>query len=126
VYLYEFTGRPYFSPKPEYISADHGDDIPFAFGWSRFSEAYSLKILQEDAKTAFRIEEVFMQYLISFAKTGVPSGDGLPLWRELREGGSYMQINADPQLKQNYKPEQLNLWLKTLPTLKEEATRDEL
>jgi carboxylesterase type B len=125
VYFYNFVERPFFSQKPDFVRADHGDDAAFEFGLSQFSEALGLKIPAESLEATVRTEEVFMQYLINFAKTSIPSGEGLPEWLELRQDGSFMEISSDPRLKQHYEPQQMDLWIKTLPRLQEQA-RDEL
>ncbi|ELT99984.1 hypothetical protein CAPTEDRAFT_136943 [Capitella teleta] len=124
VYLYDFHGRPFYSNKPEGILADHGDDIIFAFGFSEATKSYGLEYPEDNLEEGQRIEDAMMQYFTSFAETGVPSGDGLPKWPELREENSYMQIGPVLEVKQNYQAEHMNYWLETFPALQAEAAEN--
>ncbi|ELU04662.1 hypothetical protein CAPTEDRAFT_34043, partial [Capitella teleta] len=114
VYLYEFNGRPFYSSKPDFIRADHTDDLTAVYGFSQMSEVFGFQIPADRLEENRLTEDVFMQYLASFAATGVPSGEGLPHWPELRENGSYMRVDAVPELRHNYQPEQMKFWLETV------------
>ena len=70
MYLYEFTIRPVISKKPDYIIADHGDDIFYSFGMSNL-EAFDGVPFDIDPDTdRDTAENMMMQYWASFAKTG--------------------------------------------------------
>ena len=78
VYLYDYQGRPFYSNKPDFISADHGDDVYSVFGISRFSDVYGFEIPADKLEEATRLEDTVMQYFISFAKTGLVHEFSLP------------------------------------------------
>jgi carboxylesterase type B len=126
VYFYHLVERPYYSLKPDIVSADHGDDISFAFGFSRMTDAYGFSIPLEAMEATLKTEDAFMQYLTNFAKTGVPFGDGLPVWSEVGEDGSFMEISANPQLKHHFQSDRMDFWIKTLPRFRDQVIRDEL
>lgn len=70
MFLYEFNGRPYYSKRPEFIRADHADDLAAAFGFSEIGDVFGLNIPEDKLEEARQTEAAFMPYLASFAKTG--------------------------------------------------------
>ena len=70
VYLYEFSTRPVISTKPDFIIADHLDDVFFTFGMSNLEMYDGMPCdmgLDGDRK---RIEDATMQAWANFAKSG--------------------------------------------------------
>lgn len=70
MFLYNFQARPPFSPKPDFIAADHGDDFLFTFDFTKFHKVYGIDIKNDSLHQADKISSAFVQYLTSFAKTG--------------------------------------------------------
>ena len=70
VYMFEISARHALSNRPDYIIADHGDDILFIMGYSLFQEfeGKSLNISHNEA--AEKAQEMIIQYWANFAKTG--------------------------------------------------------
>ncbi|ELT97654.1 hypothetical protein CAPTEDRAFT_223593 [Capitella teleta] len=126
-FLYDFHLRPFFSTKPKFITADHGDDLFFTFGLTKLADALGIPCAIGQEKTEYiRQEDMVIQLWTSFAKTGIPSADGAPTWLELEEGGAFMKIAQHPELLHNYEEEQMKFWLETVPAIYAAEKRDEL
>ena len=75
VFVYEFSARPAMSKKPDYIIADHGDDIFFTFALSSLDAFMEAKATYETSDDNKKVENMMTQYISSFTKSGyVPSG----------------------------------------------------
>ena len=70
VYLYEFSARPAISKKPDYIIADHGDDLFFSFGVSSLNSFLDAKVTQDPTEEMTNVENMMVQYISSFVYTG--------------------------------------------------------
>ena len=70
VYLYEFSTRPAISTRPDYIVADHGDDLFFIFGFSSQETLMGMPYQYAADESIVQGENMMMQYFSSFAKTG--------------------------------------------------------
>ncbi len=74
----------------DHYGAFHGGDLRYAFhtfntSWRPFDE------IDE------RISENMVEYFVNFAKTGVPSGNGLATWEPIREENcGFMHFGDDP------------------------------
>lgn len=70
VYMYELCVRPPFSRRPSYVGADHGDDYFFTFDFLKFHKTYGVDDRIDNLEHLDQTANAFMQYLVSFAKTG--------------------------------------------------------
>jgi para-nitrobenzyl esterase len=97
VYAYSFTWRA--SGAPREVGACHGVDLPFTFGsldrdgWGDWvGDAADAEVLSRSVREAWA----------SFARTGVPSAKGLPIWptydatRVTMALGREIEVLADP------------------------------
>ena len=65
-YVYEFAHRPSFSKKPEWVEADHSEDLPYVFG-APFTGAMKDTSF---AETDYLVSSVAMKYWATFARHG--------------------------------------------------------
>lgn len=92
VYAYVFTWDE------SSMGAYHGAEIPFVFAHPQSDGA--AQELMEQVSTAW----------VNFAKTGVPSADGLPEWEAYdRENGATMILDAEPELVYGHDRELMSL-----------------
>jgi len=76
VFLYYFSHVPPL-PNSEWLGAQHGSEIPYAFNWPNGRYGSEVAWTDGDRKLADRISS----YWVNFATTGDPNGRGLPTWR---------------------------------------------
>ncbi|XP_028635093.1 acylcarnitine hydrolase-like [Grammomys surdaster] len=110
VYFYEFQHRPSYikEPKPSHVKADHGDEVPFVFGYfwgmkPNFTEEEKL------------LNKKMMKYWANFARQRNPNSENLPHWPGLDQNEQYLQLNTQPTVGQALKASRLQFWTKTLP-----------
>ncbi|XP_072177978.1 carboxylesterase 5A-like [Diadema setosum] len=129
VYFYEYQHRLSYSPAPEWVKADHGDEEALVFG-SPFLEEDRL------GQMSFTTDEralslSLMTYWANFAKTGNPNGEGdnpdLPLWRRYTvQEKAYMKLDMQSELAQNLKPDKVAFWSQLMASARKQVERDEL
>ena len=56
--------------KPDYIIADHGDDVYFVFGMSSMETFMDRPVQYKFDEDSVKVENMVTQYFSSFAKTG--------------------------------------------------------
>jgi para-nitrobenzyl esterase len=99
--------------------AAHGDDIPFVFG--TWDKAYPQLELSEDDRRATRMVR---SCWITFAKHGKPSCETAPEWpRYTRADDTLMELGIQPQLRKNFRREQLDAQEKAKPEIIAAASR---
>ena len=86
-YLYLFNQAPPVADYGRSLGAYHAAEIAYVFG--NGSE------LWEDADR--RVSDLTQAYWVSFAKTGDPNADGLPVWPVFGADEVAFEIDADPQ-----------------------------
>ncbi|XP_021511021.1 acylcarnitine hydrolase-like isoform X2 [Meriones unguiculatus] len=109
VYFYEFQHQSSFfkDTRPHYVKADHGDEIPFVFGFF----GMTLNLTEEEELLNRRM----MKYWANFARYGNPNSVGLPYWPVLGYEGQYLQLDIQPAVGRALKARRLQFWTKTLP-----------
>ena len=65
-YLYQFNHRISFSTKPDWVAADHADDVAFSFGFPFVDLPSAKKFNTEDRKTS----KLFMMAINKFIRNG--------------------------------------------------------
>src|SRR5438105_1212375 len=82
-YWYFFTHEPPYAPNARNLKATHATEIPYAFNHLRaprvFPDASSPELSSASPPDRALAERV-SSYWVNFARTGDPSGAGLPAW----------------------------------------------
>ncbi|KAM3920334.1 pyrethroid hydrolase Ces2e-like [Leptodactylus fuscus] len=114
VYLYEFQQRPsiFNNLKPDYVKADHGDEIFFVVGGQFLDEGIMFAGPGTEEEKSFSKE--VMKYWANFARTGNPNGPGLVQWPQYDQSEGYLQIKINPNANNKPKAEKYHFWTKTI------------
>ncbi|XP_051884638.1 fatty acyl-CoA hydrolase precursor, medium chain-like [Pristis pectinata] len=114
VYLYEFQHSTsiFRRGRPEFVKADHGDEILYVFGaafWDGDISVLGNITAEEEALT-----RSIMSYWANFAKNGNPNGEGLVLWPAYDQNENYMQLNLKPVAGTKLKEHRMKFFTKIL------------
>ncbi|KAM9061846.1 pyrethroid hydrolase Ces2e [Sarcophilus harrisii] len=108
VYFYEFQHRSsiFKGVRPDYVKADHGDELQFVFGTPFLGET-----TEEEKLLSHRI----MSYWANFAYHGDPNGADLLHWPVYDQKEEYLQLNLQLSVGKSLKADKLEFWTKTVP-----------
>ncbi|XP_020845085.1 LOW QUALITY PROTEIN: pyrethroid hydrolase Ces2e-like [Phascolarctos cinereus] len=117
VYFYEFQHRSsiFKGSKPDFVKADHGDELHFVFGAPLLGGA------TEEEKLFSR---KIMTYWANFARNGDPNGADLLHWPAYNQNEEYLQLDLQPSVGKGLKADKMEFWLKILPQKKEAVDPD--
>ncbi|XP_072841139.2 fatty acyl-CoA hydrolase precursor, medium chain isoform X1 [Pogona vitticeps] len=117
VYFYEFQHPPstLAGLRPDFVKADHGDDVGFVFGKPFLAD--------EGTEEEKRLSKTVMKYWANFARNGNPNGVGLVEWPPYDENEQYLEIDVKQKVGKKLKEEYVNFWTKTLPEKLAESQR---
>ncbi|XP_058010808.1 fatty acyl-CoA hydrolase precursor, medium chain-like isoform X1 [Ahaetulla prasina] len=131
VYFYEFQHRPtaFKDTKPDFVKADHGDELGFVFG-GPFLRSNSIK-LSEATEDEKQLSRTIMKYWSNFARNGNPNGEGLVEWPSYGLHEEYLELNLEQRKSEKLRNSYVDFWLKVLPEkmkmiIEEEKTHPEL
>lgn len=114
VYFYEFQHRPTAikDKKPDFVKADHGDEIPFVFGGPFLKSNTAL--LGTSTEEEKQLSRVMMMYWANFARSGNPNSKGLVEWPRYELNEEYLELNLEQRKREKLKGKQMDFWLKSL------------
>nr|XP_033797841.1 fatty acyl-CoA hydrolase precursor, medium chain-like [Geotrypetes seraphini]XP_033797842.1 fatty acyl-CoA hydrolase precursor, medium chain-like [Geotrypetes seraphini]XP_033797843.1 fatty acyl-CoA hydrolase precursor, medium chain-like [Geotrypetes seraphini] len=122
VYLYQFQHRPsaYGDSRPDFVKADHADEIGFVFGGPFLpTEVSLLSVATEEEK---RLSRTMMKYWANFARTGNPNGEGLVDWPVYDHREQYLELNLKQKTGKKLKDCRVTFWTETLPQKVQQKT----
>ncbi|KAM6065418.1 fatty acyl-CoA hydrolase precursor, medium chain isoform 2-T2 [Theristicus caerulescens] len=104
VYFYEFQHRPSSATGvvPEFVKADHTDEIAFVFG-KPFLAGYAT---EEENK----LSRTVMRYWTNFARNGNPNGEGLVHWPQYDLDERYLEIDLIQKAAKKLKERKMEFW----------------
>ncbi|XP_036604060.1 pyrethroid hydrolase Ces2e-like [Trichosurus vulpecula] len=108
VYFYEFQHRPsmFDGLRPDFVKADHGDEVPFVFG---------LPLLGEGTEEEKLLSHKIMNYWVNFAHHGDPNGGDLFHWPVYDQKEEYLQLNLELSVGKSLRRDKWEFWTKTVP-----------
>ncbi|XP_075290261.1 fatty acyl-CoA hydrolase precursor, medium chain [Opisthocomus hoazin] len=106
VYFYEFQHRPSSTAGivPEFVKADHSDEIAFVFG-KPFLAGHATKEEEKLSRTV-------MRYWTNFARNGNPNGEGLVHWPQYELDEAYLEIGLVQKAAKRLKEHRMEFWAK--------------
>ncbi|KFP70040.1 Fatty acyl-CoA hydrolase precursor, medium chain, partial [Acanthisitta chloris] len=113
-YFFEFQHRPssYWDSKPEYVKADHGDEVGFVFGGPFL--AGDIQLRSEVTEEEKNLSRTLMKYWANFARNGNPNGEGLVEWPSYNLHEEYLQINLKQKKDRKLKEKKVDFWRKLM------------
>uniref|UniRef100_A0A8U8BZX8 Carboxylic ester hydrolase n=1 Tax=Geospiza parvula TaxID=87175 RepID=A0A8U8BZX8_GEOPR len=112
-YFFEFQHRAsaFRDSKPDYVKADHGDEVGFVFGGPFLEEK--------------NLSRTLMKYWANFARNGNPNGEGLVEWPSYNLNEEYLQINLQQKKDRKLKEKKVEFWKKvTLEKTNSKSTQN--
>ncbi|NXG65393.1 SASB hydrolase, partial [Hemiprocne comata] len=105
VYFYEFQHRPSSATGvvPEFVKADHGNEIAFVFG-KPFLAGHATEEENELSRTV-------MRYWTNFARNGNPNGEGLVHWPQYDLDERYLEIDIMQKAAKKLKEDKMEFWI---------------
>ncbi|XP_053126357.1 carboxylesterase 5A-like [Hemicordylus capensis] len=115
VYLFEYQHRPslYHDTKPDYVKADHADEVGFVFGGPFLTG--DIRLRDEATEEEKRLSRTIMKYWANFAHSGNPNGEGLVEWPAYNAEEQYLELNLKQKVSKKLKEKRVEFWTKTVP-----------
>ncbi|XP_065589239.1 carboxylesterase 5A-like isoform X2 [Cyrtonyx montezumae] len=113
-YFFEYQHRPtsYWDTKPEYVKADHGDEVGFVFGGPFL--AGDIRLRDEATDEEKNLSRTLMKYWANFARNGNPNGEGLAEWPSYNLNEEYLEINLEQKKARKLKEKKVDFWEKVM------------
>ncbi|XP_063223074.1 esterase E4-like [Bacillus rossius redtenbacheri] len=99
-------------------SASHTYNYQFVYGYATHGMEYMFVVyngkMQGESSNAVKLARILGGLWTSFAKTGVPSVEGVAAWKPVTSQASYpyLEISLTPALKYNLEKERMDFWEK--------------
>uniref|UniRef100_A0A669QTG4 Carboxylic ester hydrolase n=1 Tax=Phasianus colchicus TaxID=9054 RepID=A0A669QTG4_PHACC len=118
VYFYEFQHRPSSAAGvvPEFVKADHGDEIAFVFGRPFLAG----NATEEENK----LSRTVMKYWTNFARNGNPNGEGLVHWPQYDLDERYLEIDLIQKAAKKLKEDKMEFWVQLTGQMRSERRRE--
>ncbi|XP_019360820.1 PREDICTED: fatty acyl-CoA hydrolase precursor, medium chain-like [Gavialis gangeticus] len=123
VYFYEFQ-HPLSSVadlRPDFVKADHGDEINFVFGNMFIADESVFGVTTEEEK---HLSRTVMKYWANFARHGNPNGEGLVEWPVYNLDEEYLELNLKQKTAKKLKENTVQFWTRVLPEKIKEKLKD--
>uniref|UniRef100_A0A452IRN6 Carboxylic ester hydrolase n=1 Tax=Gopherus agassizii TaxID=38772 RepID=A0A452IRN6_9SAUR len=124
LYFYEFQHRPstFKDTKPDFVKADHGDEVGFVFG-GPFLRGDAV-IVADATVEEKHLSRTIMKYWANFARNGNPNGDGLVEWPLYDLNDQYLELNLKQKKAEKLKGNRVEFWTKIFPEKVKKITED--
>ncbi|XP_030060309.1 fatty acyl-CoA hydrolase precursor, medium chain [Microcaecilia unicolor] len=124
VYLYEFQHRlsTYGDSRPDYVKADHADEIGFVFGSCFLDTNASLLSNATEKEKCF--SRKMMKYWANFARTGNPNSDELVTWPIYDQAEQYLELDLQQKTGTKLKDDRVTFWTEILPEKLQQKTNE--
>ncbi|XP_010724700.1 fatty acyl-CoA hydrolase precursor, medium chain-like [Meleagris gallopavo] len=118
VYFYEFQHQPSSASGvvPEFVKADHGDEIAFVFG----KPFLAGNATEEENK----LSRTVMKYWTNFARNGNPNGEGLVHWPQYDLDERYLEIDLIQKAAKKLKEDKMEFWVQLTKQMSSERRRE--
>ncbi|XP_065497362.1 fatty acyl-CoA hydrolase precursor, medium chain-like isoform X1 [Caloenas nicobarica] len=115
VYFYEFQHRPSSATGvvPEFVKADHTDEIAFVFG----KPFLAGNATEEENK----LSRTVMRYWTNFARNGNPNGEGLVHWPQYDLDEGYLEIDLMQKASKKLKERKMEFWTELIKEMVNES-----
>ncbi|XP_066438842.1 fatty acyl-CoA hydrolase precursor, medium chain-like [Eleutherodactylus coqui] len=115
VYFYEYQHPPSLLAhvRPDYVKADHGDELILVFGGPFLRDGVLFAGPATDAEKA--LSRKMMRYWANFARTGDPNCPGLTTWPPYGTDERYLEISLKQKASSKLKEEKFRFWTEILP-----------
>ncbi|XP_020786784.2 cocaine esterase-like [Boleophthalmus pectinirostris] len=123
VYEYNFSPRMLKKVRPEFVGADHADEI-FAVLGICFTTTH-VRLIEECSKEEEELNRRVMRYWANFAYTGSPNGKGLVHWPQYGKEENYLFIDSEQVVRQGLRKDHVVFLTQTLPKMLEELEKTE-
>uniref|UniRef100_A0A8B9Q8X7 Carboxylic ester hydrolase n=1 Tax=Apteryx owenii TaxID=8824 RepID=A0A8B9Q8X7_APTOW len=108
VFFYEFQHRPSSATGvvPEFVKADHADEIAFVFG--------KPFLAGNATEGENKLSQTVMRYWTNFARNGNPNGEGLVDWPQYDLDEGYLEINLTQKAAKKLKERKMEFWVQIM------------
>nr|XP_056718218.1 fatty acyl-CoA hydrolase precursor, medium chain-like [Euleptes europaea] len=113
VYFYEFQHQPiqHRGTRPDFVKADHGDEIAFVFGLPFLKGTSPIPSSGDEAEGEKQLSKTIMKYWANFARTGNPNSNGLVEWPRYEQNEGYLELNLRQRSAEKLKKKQVDFWM---------------